>query len=335
MVGSIDTARKWADELIAPVGTYAVVDDLLRNNKISIEEYTAAQEAQIDITAAYGKALEATQVIQTMQAPLIAEQTEAVAAYLTELSTWPAQEQAVALAWADSDYAGRATEIGQLATEWKHMTDEQKAGFESMILSAASADPLMAALLEKMGIINTTDGVITLDYGVLGDATSGMDTLILRIEDLVEILAQGFDININYGAVRDASDAVLDLGRDLANLDGASATITTYHYDVETSNKFANGGVVGFATGGMVPVRLAELGPELLHFANGGTAIAPRDGAYMVPEGTLVSTAAASATHIGKNYTGPQIHFAGGMTIVPPTPDMHAQSLSNLIMQGL
>jgi len=328
MVGSIDTARKWADELIAPVGTYAAVDDLLRAGKISIEEYNAAQQAQIDITEDYNRALEASQVIQAKQAPLIAEQTDATADYLDGLSLLTAQEQQVALAWADTDYAKRATDIVNMAASYDTMTDAQKRSFDDLITNAAAADPVLASVLEDLGLITSTDGEIKINYDALGGANDATADLTDAINNLADLLAQIYDIQINYSTASEASGLLGTLAAQMAALDGSSATV------------YINGVQTGFvqpeyATGGMVNVRLAELGPERLRFANGGTAIAPFDGNYLIPNGTNVQTAAATRATSGGQGGGNTFHFSGGLTLVPPTPDMHNQALGNLIMQGV
>lgn len=327
MVGSIDTAKKWADELIAPVGTYAVVDDLLAAGKITIEEYTAAQDAQIGITEDYNRALEASQVIQAKQAPLIAEQTDATADYLDLLSQQSAEEQQVALAWADADYAGRATEIANLAANYDTMTESQRIAFEDMITNAAAADPVLGAVLEDLGLITTTDGEVKINYDALGGANDATAELTEAINNLSDILAEIFDIQIDYETASGASTMLDVIARQMAELDGSTATV------------YINGQQIGFtpgdyATGGMVNVRLGELGPERLQFANGGMAIAPYDGNYLIPNGTYVSTAATTRAQSGPGGGGAPIHIQT-VNMYPSTPDLHQQMLSTILQQGL
>ena len=61
----------------------------------------------------------------------------------------------------------------------------------------------------------------------------------------------------------------------------------------------ALGGVVQeYASGGVV-IRAGEVGPEIAHFANGGTALLPRDGLYSVPSGSYITP-----NHAVSNYGG-------------------------------
>jgi hypothetical protein len=73
----------------------------------------------------------------------------------------------------------------------------------------------------------------------------------------------------------------------LAALNGSVAT--TYINIVEQKiGGAALGGVLGYATGGVV-ARMGEWGTETLHYPNGGVAYTSGDGLYGVPRGTLVT----------------------------------------------
>ena len=112
-----------------------------------------------------------------------------------------------------------------------------------------------------------------------------------------------------------ASAGINGIRNALAGLDGRSATsyVNTVHrtfYEGVGGSPFMHGGIPEFADGG-VTARMGEAGPELLHFAGGGTAIAPYDGLYTVPPMTYVSPAPASASTGGRggdiviNVNGP------------------------------
>lgn len=72
-----------------------------------------------------------------------------------------------------------------------------------------------------------------------------------------------------------------------------------------------HGGIPGFASGG-VPFWGAEAGPELLHFATGGTAPIFREGAYAVPPMTYVSPANANPG-LGQGGMTVQVHVHGNV----------------------
>jgi hypothetical protein len=86
IVDSTGKAKKWADNLIAPVGVYSELDNLLANGKITLDQYNAAQQAQIDITNDDARAQAARNQIQAEQAPLIAQQSDAAADYIEKLA---------------------------------------------------------------------------------------------------------------------------------------------------------------------------------------------------------------------------------------------------------
>jgi hypothetical protein len=94
---------------------------------------------------------------------------------------------------------------------------------------------------------------------------------------------------------------------------------------------FAHGGVVdSYASGGVI-AQMAENGPEMLHFPNGGVAIAPTPGMYTVPQGTYVDTAPATAAKLSG--------MGGGFTLVNNgtiigVPDLERQ-ITRTISEGL
>jgi len=126
-----------------------------------------------------------------------------------------------------------------------------------------------------------------------------------------------------------AIESIDEAWNEVRGLDGASATVkvyadissawssltalantawsTTVYAGVSASNPSGgsrlHGGVVGYANGGVV-ARMAEAGPELLRFRDGGTAWAMQDGLYNVPRGTYVTPAPASK---GQGRSAPSI----------------------------
>jgi hypothetical protein len=145
IVDSTDKAKKWADNLIAPVGVYSELDNLLANGKITLDQYNAAQQAQIDITNDDARAQAARNQIQAEQAPLIAQQSDAAADYIEKLAGMTAGEQELALAYADPAQSKRITDIADMAAGYHDMTDAQKEAFGETVTSAAAADSSLAA----------------------------------------------------------------------------------------------------------------------------------------------------------------------------------------------
>jgi hypothetical protein len=101
-----------------------------------------------------------------------------------------------------------------------------------------------------------------------------------------------------------------------------------------TARHHAIGGVVNFATGGMV--HLAELGPEMLRYPSGAIGMAYTEGNYVVPNGTHVDTASATASTLNggrNNRSGITDHRPG--LHHPATPDLHDAIASTVLRGGL
>jgi hypothetical protein len=95
----------------------------------------------------------------------------------------------------------------------------------------------------------------------------------------------------------------------------------------------AIGGTFNFATGGMV--HLAELGPEMLRYPSGAIGMAYREGNYVVPNGTHVDTASATASTLNGGRANRQILITGPVYIYPATPDLHDAIASTVLRGGL
>lgn len=301
MVGSIDTAREWADALIAPVGTYSTLDDLLASNRISIDQYNAAQQAQIDITEDYNRALIASQDIQATQAPLIAEQAEATADYLEYVSGLTAEEQALKLAWQDQDISARANDILDMAANFGDMTDAQKEAFEATVEGAAAADPMLAGILEQMGVISygaNGEIIVNTQEGetAIGSLNDSIDQLILRLdptyiakmdtEDMGATERAGLYAELfSYGLSSYTSKLDADPAPFWEEVNAIPYTVATRYVDVAYRSigptPYALGGIVGdmdaaangrLSGGGMTLV--GEHGPELVSLP-GGSLVTP------------------------------------------------------------
>lgn len=198
IVDSIGAAKDWADALIAPKGTYSELDNMLKAGTITLDQYNAAQQAQVDITDDYNRSADARNKIQAMLAPLIAEQSDAAADYIENIAGMTEEEQLLALAWADTDISGRAMDIADMASEFDDMSDAQQDAFGSMVTSAAATDPALATVLENLGLIkkSTTDPTgweIVMDSS---DAESDTDRLITAVNTLIDTLDQIFNITV-------------------------------------------------------------------------------------------------------------------------------------------
>lgn len=239
MADQVSGVNDWATELIGVAGEYAVIDDLLANGRITLDQYNAAQQAQIQIAEANVAVQEHVQTIQAMQAPLIAESTAALEAQLGVISEMPAQQQLVALSWMDSATAAKALEIATMATAVANgeLGASGEAAFTSYLEGIAAVDPAMKALLIDMGLISEgADGTITVNMDGAEGAISDIDRLTMGITALIDLLDNGvLDGSFSLDVEDNATPTIQQVYDSLTNLDGQTATTTTQNNDVASS----------------------------------------------------------------------------------------------------
>lgn len=256
VVGSIEAVTTWAEEL--GISTTAT-DDLAR-----------AQAAALEI--------------QKAQLPLIEAQTDATADYLESLAALPAEEQALALAWADQDISTRANDILAMAGNYDQMNEAQKKAFEATVEGAAAADPLLASILESVGLITVTDGEVQLNYDQVGGANDAMGELTDAINNFAEIIAEAFGIEIDDSDVSGASTLLDVIAGQMNALNGKTATVYVNRQVIGFTEDigFQLGGVTGWGgdaaalgmSGRGNVALVGEAGPELVYLP-GGSRVEP------------------------------------------------------------
>jgi hypothetical protein len=321
LVGSIQKIKDWSDELTAPLGTDFMANgdpsrliQLMNQGRLDVEDYNEALQAQTDIYGDLARAQDASAVIQIRSASTLAAGADATADYLENLSKLPEAELEVQLAWADSDIAGRANEIADMAAQFGNMDDAQKAAFESMVESAAATDPQLAALLESLGIIkqdldDPTGWQLAIDDSnaqtSLGDVVDAIETLgaiILGIPDI------DIDATLHTGGFWDVYNALPD-----------SATIDVYYAYHGSIPQLALGGVVpwegdtaAMGRSGRGVTLVGEHGPELVNLP-GGSIVHPNHASrYMSPKGG-----------------GGGMTFTGPITVVANDPQSFMRQMRN------
>jgi hypothetical protein len=211
-LGSVDS---WADKLIGDRGTWSELDQLLTDHRIDIDQYRAAQDAQERITRDVTNAQQDLLAVQAMLAPTIADATRRQAEYIDGLQDLDTESQLAALGFMDQAQSARALEIAQLAAA--SATDAQKAATTTMIQEMVNADPVLAAMLEKMGLISIgADGQITVNFEDAVTATDAIQDLNDSIDVLIDLLAQAFGIDIDSTDVGIARRELDDLNRLIA-----------------------------------------------------------------------------------------------------------------------
>jgi hypothetical protein len=345
MVDSIQAAKDWSDAFSGDLGTDFLDDgsmskllDLLNQGKIDAEDYNEVLESQTRIYRDLNRATDAAAVIQAKQSDVVADGAEATADYLESLAELDEANQTIALGWADQGLADQVTQIADMAAGWGDLSTAQQDAFEEMVTSAAAMDPVLAAMLEDLGLIkaSATDPSgweISMDSS---DAESDLDRVTEAMNDLITILADIYDLDIEVndgssGAREDIEtfaatthSATVEVGANTSPFDEAVAGRRGDQGDAYI-DVFANyrggphalGGMIGtdafphaqlgrMGAGQMTLV--GEAGPELVH----------------LPFGSNVTPNHASRYQMGG---GGGMTFTGPITVIANNPQQFMQQM--------
>jgi hypothetical protein len=184
----------WALGLINVRGTWGEIDALLNEGRISLDKYNEAQAAQETISAANATVQRDLLAIQAAQAPVVAENTAAYAAYIEQLrmmndgindSVTGAQDQLAALAWMDDATAGRVQQFVELGSSLQDLGPAGQASFQQMVDGLVATGDPMVALLTNVGLLRQeTDGSFSVNFEGLDAANSDMENLTNSIDAL-------------------------------------------------------------------------------------------------------------------------------------------------------
>ena len=302
---------------------------LLADKRITQEQYNAAMESSNVIQAANAQIQEDVIAIQAMQAPILAASTEAMANYVEEIrlmndgTVEGMVAQMEALAWMDEGLQGQVAQTLDIVSHLQTMGAEGEQAFRAMADSAAATNPYLFTMYETLGLVTDVvrdeDGRV-ISYEVNLDGADGAMSEIAVLTQSIETLTETLHMIFIDGDSSNAEDAISRTYRELNDLDGETATVSIHLNDYATAGinaaawalsaldgtvasttirtiyenrgigpGMALGGVVQeYASGGVV-IRAGEVGPEIAHFANGGTALLPRDGLYSVPSGSYIT----------------------------------------------
>lgn len=328
----------WADGLIGAAGTVGEIDQLLADGAITLDDYTAAQGAYNDIAAANASIQQDVLSIQAQLAPVIATATEALATQMDEIANGSTDAQLFALGMMDA-----ATSSQALALAQGYLSDQDV--FGPMLVQAAELNPMLAQILEEMGLIsyNPATGEVSLtgvdesqsELSMLTDAMTTLDgtlaTLIAILEDnamdpIIELLTEmgvldGTTANPSANLTDNASGPLGTIAGLLTSLDGY--TVTTYINTVSSFSGssisplgYAEGGMVARANGGSVPFIGAEgTGFELMRRGDGGgMQMLPSPGVYSAPQGSMVFPHGASMSMMDNmGGSGITVNVAGSV----------------------
>lgn len=239
VVGSTDAIAKqsdevanWATELIAVEGTYSALDDLLKANRITLEQYNDAQQAHNSIISDNALIQEHVLTLQAQHAPAIADAESRLQDYLATLTEASAEEQTYALAMMDTATSARALELAQAAIGNMDV-------FGPMLVAAANLDPYLASILEELGLIEEVDGQIVLtadaegaktEVGLLTEAISQLtrEMWILRFGGDISAAEDAY--NEAYGKAEDwdGSESTASIDADNTSATSSFDTAQTY-----------------------------------------------------------------------------------------------------------
>jgi hypothetical protein len=320
MSQQLGSVESWADKLIGDPGTWSQLDQLLADGRISLEQYNAAQDAQIRISRDVENAQQDLLAVQAGLAPVIADATRQQAEYIDGLQDLGPDAQLAALGFMDQAQSAKALEVAQLAAA--SATEGQREATTKMVNEMANADPVLAAMLVQMGLISEVKpGVYEVNFDDAVSATTAIQELNTTIEALADLLGEIFNVDTDtdaattqvavelltgaiegvpknvttyFNAVDNVSLTAGEISDILANLDGR--TVTTYVNTVQTGGLALNN---PFATGGTIPANGQRVLDGVPAFAGGGTlALVGEAGPELVrlPTGAQVTSNPASRT---------------------------------------
>lgn len=181
----------------------------------------------------------------------------------------------------------RLREVSQLAQDLD--------GTTSTLTALAEISPAMQGFDEVRGSHRDLDG----------------DSVTMVVQGNISDAMQDFaDVDRRHGSL-DGNSSTMFVKGDASSATSAINKISAYDGDVLATSYYdvvtryystgsaagrgpnRHGGVAGYAHGGVIS-ELAEAGPEIVHFATGGTAMAATRGLYNLSPGDYVSSAPAS-----------------------------------------
>lgn len=197
----------------------------------------------------------------------------------------------------------------ELQETYGFLLEVDETDVEATATVTADVDPAKTAFAGIAASLLNLDGQSATVYQ-LGDNSDAIGNIDAVAADLADLDGDSATVYIN--AVNNAGAEIGSVASQLWALDGQSATVTTnYVTRYSTIGPTAqHGGIPSYATGGVVFRGAEGNRPELAHFANGGTALLPRDGLYAAPPMTYISPHNSTTSYGGDiNIT---IYHQGG-----------------------
>jgi hypothetical protein len=345
-----DQIFKWADDLIGAQGVASKLDDLVGKGLISGKsgqftgnnDYANAQRAYNSIAADNAKIQDEILAIQAKQAPVLADLVDKEEQYLDKVRQLPAAEQTAALGFMDTTESMKAQNLVALAGQaaMGQLGDKGKESAQKIIEGAAAADPVLASMLESMGLISMgADGTITVNMPNGETIQTAIDTMTTSINNLVA-LEYLIDINADTS---DFWDHVHGLdGTHVGSvwvdvLAAYSAPLLPYQDPNYGLYPAGANGITAMANGGTATERPHHFA-AFARMASGGTVtLVGEHGPEFVNlvRGDQVTNAVATRSRLGGRGIGGStyVHYSGPVYVQPSSGNLQDELYNSAVQR--
>ncbi len=236
----------------------------------AIDAFKAAQDGLIDRESVYGQ-----QISEFTQ-----QQNALTAAYdvLTERKS-----EGIAL----------SAQEQELLDKYPQLLDRVTGGVDDATVSQGL---LAAAYIENMSKGDQLNETMRGNTESTGELVSIIRDLILSLDGVPEEVRSRLELD----GAQEAIDKAYELQAALSLAAGtyvASFIVNQVGGNAPSGPQFANGGVVGYAGGGVL-VRAGEAGPELFSTPYGRDGLIVNDGLYNFPRGTIIDSAVSTKSKL-------------------------------------
>lgn len=323
-----EEAGSIAENLVGEPGELAMIDRLLKQNRISQDEYNAAIEAGSRISKEQGAIENDLNTIRAKQLPLLADADRQYGNLIDRISHMNAEQATATLGFMDTNESLQAQNLLALAASASmgELGANGEAAATSIIEGAVAADPVLEQMLTQIGLISRDhEGNLVVNFDNADTLKSSTDALTASIDALTLALGgvpPSAHSDVTVSGAGDGTAQVNGLIAALNQLDDMHAVATTTLTNTvnnvtnnTTTNTVKN--ALRLRLGGIVPHAYARDGITTAGLTAVTVGEAGRETAFL-PGGTYVRNAAATAaagggrelTLVLKNYGA--IHgFAG------------------------
>lgn len=273
IASQFDGLLKWADGLIAVEGEYSKLDDLLSAGRITTESYTQAQLAYNDIAAQTAQVQEDVFAIQAKLAPALGAAAVAYGEQVHAISLLRGEALLLQVGLLDATEQQRAFDLATAAANAS--TNAQVQSIQGMITSAANADPVLAALLDDMGLIEAEIDDVTGEVKSIRITGEGFDTVGNQMDELIASIESLTDAELLLVATLDDdpfTNTADDVRAKLDALDGEVAQATLAAEDDATPKVVEAEAAFGNFSGKDWTVTIGVDSTEIDNFLGSGAA---------------------------------------------------------------